>query len=248
MLAAAASRARSTANAGPATGAGPATPAAPIDARRRPEGPRAAWGDPAPTEAAAAPAEPAPAAEVKAPSGLSFKMAARAAALRARARAQLREQAREEGDSEGGDPVAAALRFVGGDDVEEAIEAYKARSELLDAADELLIRRTPRFIYMTPGSSGASTPRARSRSSSRRRRRAGHGQSFFRLPIAQRELVALRRAVRDVVVRLDPEVARRVVLELDGLVFFICHHVVERHLVGLLRVVVLVEREPDAPF
>ena len=52
--------------------------------------------------------------------------------------AQLREQAREEGDSEGGDPVAAALRFVGGDDVEEAIEAYKARSELLDAADELL--------------------------------------------------------------------------------------------------------------
>ena len=75
---------------------------------------------------------------MKAPSGLSFKMAARAAALRARARAQLREQAREEGDSEGGDPVAAALRFVGGDDVEEAIEAYKARSELLDAADELL--------------------------------------------------------------------------------------------------------------
>ena len=87
-----------------------------------------------------APSGQAPAAEVpaKAPSGLSFKMAARAAALRARARAQLREQAREEGDSEGGDPVAAALRFVGGDDVEEAIEAYKARSELLDAADELL--------------------------------------------------------------------------------------------------------------
>ena len=139
MLAAAASRARSTANAGPATGAfGPATPAAPIDATPPAEGPRAAWGDPAPAEAAAAPAEPAPAAEVKAPSGLSFKMAARAAALRARARAQLREQAREEGDSEGGDPVAAALRFVGGDDVEEAIEAYKARSELLDAADELL--------------------------------------------------------------------------------------------------------------
>ena len=148
MLAAAASRARSTANAGPATGAfGPATPAAPIDAAPPAEGPRAAWGDPAPTEAAAAlpgqaPAaeasSDAPAAEVKAPSGLSFKMAARAAALRARARAQLREQAREEGDSEGGDPVAAALRFVGGDDVEEAIEAYKARSELLDAADELL--------------------------------------------------------------------------------------------------------------
>ena len=153
MLAAAASRARSTANAGPATGAfGPATPAAPIDEAPINEGPRAAWGDPAPAEAAAAPSEQAPAAEafsgapsgqapaaeVKAPSGLSFKMAARAAALRARARAQLREQAREEGDSEGGDPVAAALRFVGGDDVEEAIEAYKARSELLDAADELL--------------------------------------------------------------------------------------------------------------
>ena len=118
-------------------GPGP-TPAAPIDAAPPAEGPRAAWGDPAPADAAAAPVNQAPAAEVKAPSGLSFKMAARAAALRARARAQLREQAREEGDSEGGDPVAAALRFVGGDDVEEAIEAYKARSELLDAADELL--------------------------------------------------------------------------------------------------------------
>ena len=65
-------------------------------------------------DAAGAPVNQAPVAEVKAPSGLSFKMAARAAALRARARAQLREQAREEGDSEDGDPVAAALRFVGG--------------------------------------------------------------------------------------------------------------------------------------
>ena len=87
--------------------------------------------------------EEAALAAAQAPAGLSFRMAARAQAARARARAQIRARAREAGDgiSEGGDdgdPVAAALRFVGGDDVDEAIAIYLKRSELLDAADELL--------------------------------------------------------------------------------------------------------------
>ena len=68
---------------------------------------------------------------------------------------------------------------------------------------------------MTPGSSGASTPKCKVLQLIPTERVHRHGQSFFRLPIAQGELVALRRAVRDVVVRLDPEVAGRVVLELD---------------------------------
>ena len=127
LAGAAASRARSRADtAGPATGAfGPATPA-PEPGVHAPE-----------HVEEAAPAAPT------APAGLSFRMAARAQAARARARAQIRARAREAGDgiSEGGDdgdPVAAALRFVGGDDVDEAIAIYLKRSELLDAADELL--------------------------------------------------------------------------------------------------------------